>query len=160
MFGVDSTFSAGVNGPMLGAAELLMILERRGVTRADIGRLLDLPSSRVSEMYSAITGGKSKSRRLQLDEAKKLVEFYRLENGAESPAASPLSELAAKQMAIYAAAHLDAAVDPDDPRVDELARVYRAFAQFAADPRARESEEAILAFLQGYRTAQDQAGSR
>jgi plasmid maintenance system antidote protein VapI len=67
IFGVECSAVGVQNAPMLSANELLTTLRERGVTNADIQRVLGLPSSRVSEMFTG-------KRRLQLDEAKKLVE--------------------------------------------------------------------------------------
>lgn len=126
---------------MLGASELLSILDQRGVSRADIGRVLKLPSSRVSEMYSG-------RRRLQLDEAKKLVEHFGVEESV-----NPLTTPIARLLVLHAAEALSLSIEPDDQRVEAIARDFRAFSQFAADPRVRESVETAQGFLQGLRLA-------
>lgn len=129
---------------MLAADELLKLLEDRGVSRADIGRALKLPSSRISEMYKG-------RRRLHLDEAKKLVETFRIEESA--PGSEPLSVPIARLLVLYAAERLETPLSPDDRRVEELAQEFRAFSEFATDPRARTSQEAVAAFFRGLRLA-------
>lgn len=141
MFGLAPQNAAVMACSMLAASELLALLEARGITRADIGRVLKLPSSRISEMYNG-------RRRLQLDEAKKLVEAFRVDESAE-----PLSVPIARLLVLYAAEALEAPLSPDDRRVEELARDFRAFSEFATDPRVRSSQEAVAAFFQGLRLA-------
>lgn len=131
---------------MLGAADLLKLLKDRGVTQAAIGRCLGLPSPRISEMYKG-------ERRLQLDEAKKLVESF----GVDEAAISPLSEPVARALAIYAAETLGLQASPEDERVEELAQELRAFSEFAVDPRVRDSVESIQGFLRGLRLAPNRA---
>lgn len=67
---------------MLSHAELLDALRRLRTegktTNADIQRLLNLPSSRVAEIFDD-------GRAIKLDEAKALVEHFGLENGRASP---------------------------------------------------------------------------
>lgn len=141
MFGVSFDAPHAENRRMLSADELLAALRERGVKNAEIAELLDLPSSRVSELFSG-------KRRLQLDEAKKLVERYQLEDRV-----NPLSLPIARLLVLYGADALDVDIAPDDPRVEELARDFRAFSMFANDPRVRESEEVVQAFFQGLRLA-------
>jgi antitoxin component HigA of HigAB toxin-antitoxin module len=141
MFGVEGSEPCALHTHMIGANELLTILRDRGVKNADIATLLELPSSRVAELYSG-------RRRLRLDEAKKLVEHYRIEERI-----SPLTVPIARQLVLYAADQMGLPLAPDDPRTDELARDFRAFSIFATDPRVRESEEAAAAFFQGLRLA-------
>lgn len=131
---------------MLGANELLGILEAKGVKRADIARVLDLPSPRITEMYKG-------ERRLQLDEAKKLVERFEIEEAALSPLSVPIARL----LVLYAAESLGVDVSPDDERVEGLAQEFRAFSEFAADPQARESQEQVQAFFRGLRLAPSRA---
>jgi antitoxin component HigA of HigAB toxin-antitoxin module len=143
IFAVERCLNEAHHAAMLGADELLKILEQRGVTRAEISRVLNLPSSRVSEMYTG-------KRRLQLDEAKTLVEKFGIEEGV-----NPLSVPIARLLILYGADSLGVPLSPEDPRVEELARDFRAFSMFAADPRVRESTEAVEGFFRGLRLGQD-----
>lgn len=133
---------------MLGAREILELLEQREITPAQIARALKLPSSRVAEIFNFAFGRPGKPRKLTLEEAKILVEKFDLEERL-----SPLSVPTARLLVLYAADALGAPVDPDDPRVEELARDLRAFSQFAADPQVRESESLVEGFFQGLRLA-------
>lgn len=133
--------------PVLSADELLAMLDQRGISRAEIGRKLGIPASRVSEMYTG-------KRRLQLDEAKRLVESYQLEEQT-----APLNEPIARLLVLYAAEELGARVRPEDDRVGELAKAFLAFSRFATDPQVRTSEAAVEGFFRGYRLAQGQAGA-
>jgi hypothetical protein len=90
----------------------------------------------------------SGKRRLQLDEAKKLVERFDIEERI-----NPLSTRVARLLVLHAVMALNLPLDPQDERVEEIARDFRAFSQFAADPRVRESEQSVEAFLQGLRLA-------
>lgn len=142
MFGVEGYDEGAQNAPMLSANELLTTLRKRGVKNAEIGRILDLPSSRVTEMFKGI-------RRLQLDEAKKLIEEFDIEEF--SP---PLSEPIARLLVVHAAERLGTRVRPDDPQVGELAQDFEAFSRFAANPKVRPSLDAFQAFLEGLRHGQ------
>ncbi|HYI43692.1 MAG TPA: hypothetical protein VD768_08740 [Sphingomicrobium sp.] len=137
MFGVETSDEARHGPAMVGADELLAALRERGVKNADIARVLDLPSSRVAEMYTG-------KRRLQLDEAKRLVEHYGIEDRL-----NPVSVPVARLLVLYVADGLGLKLPPEDPRVEELALTVRAFSEFAADPQVRESAEAAVGFLRG-----------
>lgn len=76
MFAADLFSQARHGQTVLSSAELIAALERlkdEGVTtNADLGRILDLPSSRIAEMFDG-------KRRVQIDEMKALVEHFGLE---------------------------------------------------------------------------------
>jgi hypothetical protein len=124
---------------MLSANELLTTLRERGVTNADIQRVLGLPSSRVSEMFTG-------KRRLQLDEAKKLVEEFEIEEPIR-----PLNGPIARLLVLHAATRLGARLGPEDPQVEELARDFEAVSRFAARPTVRQSVDAFEGFLEALR---------
>lgn len=142
MFGVELYGGLGHCAPVLGASELLSLLRERGVSNADIARTLGLPSSRVSEMYAG-------KRRLQLDEAKRLVEEYKIEETI-----NPLNGPIARLLVLHAAARLGARVHPEDPEVEELAQDFQALSRFAANPKVRGNVDAFEGFLQGLRLSQ------
>lgn len=143
MFGVDCYAALNQSAAMLGAKELLAALREKGVRNAEIARVLDLPSSRVAEMFTG-------RRRLQLDEAKKLVDHFKMEE-----AVTPLNGLAARLLVLHAAARLGLPMDPEDQEVEELARDFRAFSRFAADPKVRQTVESFEGFLHGLRSSQE-----
>jgi hypothetical protein len=67
---------------MLGTQQLLATLEARGVSQAEMARVLNLPSSRISEMYAG-------KRQIKLDEAKRLVEAFDLDDANPMPLPMP-----------------------------------------------------------------------
>lgn len=146
MFGVESYFAGAQKVLVLGSNELLDILRDRiardVMKNADIERVLDLPSSRVSEILAG-------TRRIRLDEAKKLVEAFELEES--SP---PLSEPVARLVVVWTAERLGAAVRPEDPQVADTALDLVELAKFAASPAGRKSVEAFEGFLHGIRLRQ------
>jgi hypothetical protein len=68
---------------VLGQTEILEALRDHGITSADIGRALELPSSRIAEMYAG-------KRLLKLSEAVKLVAEFELETRSAKPNADVL----------------------------------------------------------------------
>ena len=123
---------------MLDNEQLLARLEEVGVRNVDIEKVLGLPSSRVSEIRTG-------KRRVQLDEAAKLVKAF----GLEIPAGqiSPLSLSVARLIVRHVAFELGAS--PSDHDVEELAADLRAFGRFVSDPQVRDSVQAAEAFFQG-----------
>jgi hypothetical protein len=90
MFGADGERNAVHKVRMLGSKELLATLGRlrdEGRTsNADIARLLDLPTSRIAEIFAG-------SRRVTIDEMKVLVEHFGLEAASLAPSAENLEPL-------------------------------------------------------------------
>lgn len=86
MFGLDRSSLAANCRAVLGQTEILEALRDHGITSADIGRALELPSSRIAEMYG---GG----RLLKLSEAVKLVAKFDLESRSAKPNADVLATL-------------------------------------------------------------------
>ena len=121
---------------MFDTERLLAKLKEVGAKKADMARVLDLPSSRIAEMR----GGK---RTIRLDEAAKLVAHYKLD---ETPTVSPLTTPVARLVVRHLARSLNTEVD--DNEVTKLAEGLRAFSVFAANPRVRDKMEAVEAFLQ------------
>jgi hypothetical protein len=136
---------------MLSTADLLRALEVRKVKKERIAEVLGIDPAGVSRLYSA----GANPRQLKLDEAKKLVEAFNLE---APPTPSPLPIPIARLAALYCADSFGVAIDQTDPRIEEVARDLRAFSMFAADPRVRESTEAVQGFFQGLRLAPDRTG--
>ena len=129
--------------PMLTTGELLARLEERGIKNADIARVLNVSPSRVTEM-------KKGERRIQLDEAVKLVEAYKLESPLGPQPVTALPASVARLIVLYIAASL---AEPAEvrPTVEELAADIQAFSEFVTDPAVRESLASAEAFFQAMR---------
>jgi hypothetical protein len=123
---------------------LLAALERKGVSRADIGRALNLPSPRITEMYSG-------KRRVLLDEAKRLVDAFRLEDRDQ---VEPISEAVARLLARHVAKRLGKPLTGDDALLQELAEDLRAFASFAQHQHPAPTADAAAGFLAGRQSGQ------
>lgn len=133
-----ATFGAlGHNARVMDTRSILAELARRGVKKARIAETLGVQASRVTELYKG-------ERRLDHDEAVKLVETFDLER-----AVPPLTEPIARLLVLHVANELRVPIDPEAPQVQELALDFRAFSEYAAHP-ARMAEIARLeAFLEG-----------
>lgn len=119
---------------MLSSVELLNRLRERKVKHADIARALNLKPSAVTRMFA---GG----RRISLDEGKKLVDTFKL----EEPVWDAISEPVAMTLARHAARSL--AVPENGPGVADLAYDLRAWSAFAAAPDRRDSVDQVEGFL-------------
>jgi transcriptional regulator with XRE-family HTH domain len=129
---------------VLNTGELLARLDEKGVKNADIARALNVSPSRVTEI-------KKGDRRLQLDEAAKLVATFELESPPGQARVTPLSARVTRLLVEYVA--LELGCDPvlNQARIDELTKDVRAFAAHVADPKARDSEELAETFFQALR---------
>lgn len=123
---------------MFDTDELLARLEQRGVRNIEIAKALNLPDSRVPEI-------KRKDRALKLDEAVKLVRAFQLES---DQAALPLPDPILRLIVRFVALQLGTRLEEDDPRLEEIAEVLRAFSAFASNPKVRRSVEAAEGFFQ------------
>jgi transcriptional regulator with XRE-family HTH domain len=128
---------------VLTTVELIARLDERGIRNADIARALKVSPSRVTEI-------KKGERAIKLDEAAKLVVEFDLESGS-SQKVPPLPGRIARLIVLYIAAELDHDSEENRERIEELSEDVRAFAEFVADPRVRESAEAAEAFFQAMR---------
>lgn len=124
---------------MLSARQLLDTLALRGVTQAEMARALNLPGPRISEMYAG-------KRQIRLDEGKRLVEAFGID---EAPAVPPLSEATARLLILYVANQLGLPITQDDPQVSELTLDFQAFSRFARAHLPAPSPEATTGFLAG-----------
>lgn len=140
--GVDAYQPSRHYSGMLGTNQLLAALERRGISQAEIARVLGLPSSRISEMYSG-------KRQVKLDEAKKLVDAFALEDGEPVP---PISQQIARLLILHVANQLRAPMPLPDDLVQELALDFQAFSRFARAHLPAPSPEATTGFLAGRRS--------
>jgi transcriptional regulator with XRE-family HTH domain len=118
---------------------LLAALERKGISKADMARALNLPSPRITEMYSG-------KRRVLLDEAKRLVDAFRLD---QSDQIEPISEGVARLLALHIANRLGKPLSSDDPLVQELAEDLQAFSNFARRQSQAPTADAAAGFLAG-----------
>jgi hypothetical protein len=123
--------------------ELLARLDEKGVKNAAIARALNVSPSRVTEMKKGV-------RRLQLDEAVKLVAAFELESPSSPAKVAPLPAPVARLVVLYIMA---AMAEPAEsrPSAEELAADIQAFSEFVTDPAARESIESAEVFFQALR---------
>jgi predicted transcriptional regulator len=128
---------------VLTTAELIERLEERGIRNADIARALRVSPSRVTEM-------KKGERAIKLDEAAKLVAEFDLES-VSFQKVPPLPGRISRLIVLYIAAELGHDAEENRAQIEELSEDVRAFAEFVADPRVRESAEAAEAFFQAMR---------
>lgn len=129
---------------VLTTGELLARLDEKGVRNADIARVLNVSPSRVTEI-------KKGDRRIQLDEAAKLVVAYSLESPPAPQKVVPLSDRVTRLLVEYVALELGCDPELHHARIAELTKDVRAFAALVADPKVRESEEAAEMFFQALR---------
>lgn len=141
IFGVYPRYDSAHTAPMLDTDELLARLEARGVRNVDVARVLGLPDSRVPEI-------KTKRRALKLDEGAKLVRAFGLEQG---PQATPLPASVLRLAVLYVASELGVDTQSREAQLSELAEDVRAFAEFVADPKVRQSAEAAETFFRAMR---------
>lgn len=119
---------------------LLLALRSRGVSNAEIARAVGLPDSRIAEIF----GGR---RQVKLDEAKRLVDAFSLEEPVS--AAEPISDDVARLLVLHIAARAGASLDPADALVQELAADLTAFARFARRLDHAPTPETARGFLAG-----------
>lgn len=124
---------------MLGTRELLERLDARKIVRAEIARVINVAPARVTEMFKG-------ARAIKLDEAKRLVEHYGLD---EDDPITALSEPVSRLLVLHVARALKAHVSPEDQRVEELAQDLRAFSRFASDRQDEVSSDMASGFLRG-----------
>jgi hypothetical protein len=129
---------------VLNKGELLAALEAKGITNAEIGRVLNLPSSRVSEIMRATPGKDTtlKPRELSYDEGVKLARAFLPESAQQAP---PLAIGILRLIVLHIARALDCRV-PEE-QLAELAEDLRAFSEYASDPKVRGNAEISEAFF-------------
>lgn len=90
MFGADALRRSAHKAGVLSHADLLATLERmkaQGTTKnADLARLLELPTPRIADIFK---GG----RRITVDEMKRIVEHYGLEEASLGPSAEAIEPI-------------------------------------------------------------------
>lgn len=139
IFGLD-VFAPSRHGCcMFGTSQLLDALESRGISQAEMARVLGLPSSRISEMYAG-------KRQVKLDEAKKLVDAFGLSDAENVP---PISAQTARLLILHVANRLRVPLPLPDEIVQELALDFQAFSRFARAHLPSPSPEATEGFLAG-----------
>jgi len=124
---------------MFDTETLLEMLKARGIKNADIARAVGLPSPRITEMFN-------RTRKINLDEAKRIVEAFRLDEPEQS---DPLSEGVARLLALHVANRVGRPLLPEDGTVQELAEDLQAFARFAWHRRTHLTAEATQGFFAG-----------
>jgi transcriptional regulator with XRE-family HTH domain len=146
----DGNSSLVYNPRMLGTEQLLRALENRGISQAEMARVLGLPSSRISEMYAG-------RRQVKLDEAKRLVEAFDLDDTEPVP---PISEQTARLLILHVANQLRVPTPLPDDVLRELALDFQAFSRFARAHLPAPSLEATTGFLAGRRSDREPRGAK
>jgi sugar phosphate isomerase/epimerase len=134
---VDALLNMRQPRRVLDTDELLARLASRGVRNVEIARVLDLPDSRVPEI-------KDKRRALKLEEAVKLTRAFGLEQ--DSPAGS-LPPGMLRLVVLHVAQALGVPPERTQAKAADLAEDLRAFAEFVADPKVRQSLDAAEGFF-------------
>lgn len=129
---------------MFTKSELLAALEAKGVSNADMMKVLGMPSSRVSEILRATPGKETdlKPRELSYDEGIRLAQAFLPELG-QSAAPLPLPIL--RLIVLHVAKKLGCAIREE--QLADLAEDLRAFSEYASDPKVRGSVEASEGFF-------------
>lgn len=135
-FVTDRRMSGLYTSTMLGTQELLALI-RPLASNVEIARILNLPPPRISELFRGI-------RKLQLEEAKCLVEHFKLEEAQANQPSLPIAKLA-----VLHVAHGLGVADPPIRDVEELARDLIAFSACAFDPQWKDQIDALAQILQG-----------
>ena len=139
-FGIETLPALAHCALMWTSERLLAALRDAGVKNVEIARALGLAESRVSEMFKG-------DRRIQLDEAAKLIAEFELGDAPE--AITPLTTPIARLIALHVAKTTGAEIAP--ALLDDLAADLRAFSAFAADRQVRDSTQAVDGFFQSLR---------
>lgn len=141
------------------ADQILAELKRRGITHAQIAKVLGVNTTNATMLYnpSAKTG---KPRRMTYDEGVLLINKFGLkpEPEAEAPGVLALSLPVARLVVQYVASQLGHAAPQADELVEETALDVQAFSAFASQPHLRESASHVEGFFQGLRSQSRQAG--
>lgn len=132
-------------GRVLGSKEILGELERRGVEKKDIARVLGVDASQITRLFST----EGKPRKLQHDEAVRLVEEYGLEQG---PDALPVHPALLRLLVHHVAATLGLPLELEDPRVATVTVDLAALAVFVRDPSVKDLVEAAEMYFRALRT--------
>lgn len=121
--------------PMWSSGELLARLEARGVRKIDIARALGLDPSSVTAIFKG-------KRRIALDEGKKLVEHFGLDEEIPLPSEAVIRVVVRHMLEMFN-------LDPGekDDRLAEVTSDFRAFMAFTVDPKRCDSVEQAEAFF-------------
>jgi transcriptional regulator with XRE-family HTH domain len=133
---------------VIDTAELLARLKAREISQAAVARALNLDPAQISKLYSGI-------RQIKLDEAKRLVEAFRLDDKSVAP---PINEQTARLLILHVADTLGIDLPPSDERVATLAADFQAFSQFARGRLPSPTPDATAGFLTGRATARSPRG--
>lgn len=132
---------------MLSTNELCALLRQQKIKGTEVAALLGINTAGVARLYNG-------KRMLKLDEAKRLIEHFKLSE-ASPGSAPPLSLAVSRLLILHAAKFLGADIDPGDPRVTELATDFRSVSIFALNSGFGESTEAVEGFLSGMSAGRD-----
>ena len=133
------------------ADQILAELKRRGVTHAQIAKVLGVNTTNATMLYnpSAKTG---KPRRMTYDEGVMLIDQFGLKPETDEPRVLPLSLPVARLVVQYVASRLGNGDRQTDELVEDTAQDVQAFSAFASQPHLRESESHVEGFFQGLRS--------
>jgi hypothetical protein len=143
------------------AEQILAELKRRGITHAEIAKVLGVNTTNATMLYnpSKKTG---KPRRMTYDEGVQLVKKFGLkpEPETEAPGLVPLSLPVARLVVQYVASRLGQSAPQADELVEDTALDVQAFSEFASQPHLRESASHVEGFFQGLRSQNRQSSRR
>lgn len=139
------------NTTVLGSGEILSMLDKKGVDKKDIADVLGIHPSQVTRLFYALENNPPDTpRKLQHDEAVKLVAAFRLE-----PGAPPLPPAVWRLIAHHIASRLALPLQEDDPRLRELVRDLSAFSRFVRNRQVQGLIEASENFFQAMQSQQE-----
>lgn len=139
--------------PVLGSIDILRELDGRGVDRKEIAAALEIDAGAVTRLfYALVEDPPQKPRKLQHDEAVKLVEKYRLE---QAPQAAVLPASVWRLVAHHASLRLGLSLEEDDERVRDVAADLAAFSRFVRNPRVQGSVEAAQHFFDAMQSSRE-----
>lgn len=148
--GVYRPLPYGQTISMITTGEILALLQEKiaagEINKTQIAKVAGIGNNRVSELF-----GSGKGRGLKHDEAVRLAEGFGLEL-PQAPRVPPLPAPIARLLVIFVAEELGYPVLEHPERVEELAEVARAFAEYVADPQVRGSQDAAEHFFRSMRS--------
>jgi transcriptional regulator with XRE-family HTH domain len=134
---IDFMWGAVQASAMLTTADIIERLDAKGIRNRQVAQLLGVQDSRVTEIRQG-------TRRLQLEEAVKLVQAFELEPDSQAiPLPVPILRLVIRYIAIQLGVPQERVLS----RLEELTEDLRAFSEFVADPKVRRSLDAAEGFF-------------
>ncbi len=139
----------GWQGHQMDKQEALMIaLRERGVKQEEIARVLGIAQANVSKLYNSVSKT-GKPRKLSYDEGVALINAFGLDPQNDSAPIEPMSVPVARLAVQYVAQQLGVRIDPDDQRVEDLARDIQAYSELAAASQIGDNLDEARGWLRG-----------